>query len=156
MENRTAVITISNEQYNISEEIKIVQSSCKAGDIATIYGGKGIVYFANSSTTKIISVEETYNNWDDAETWCSNYGSYRWKLPTRDELIEVGNYCSIIDSALTANGYEMSKIGVDWYWSSTYDPDNTFWGKKYCVKGSCCYKSEMPDKYYSVRAICIF
>ena len=156
MENRTAVITISNEQYNISEEIKIVQSSYKAGDIATIYGGKGIVYFANSSTTKIISVEETYDNWDDAKTWCSNYGSYRWKLPTRDELIEVGNYCSIIDSALTANGYEMSKIGVDWYWSSTYDPDNTFWGQKYCVKGSCCSKSEKPDKYYSVRAICIF
>lgn len=152
--NRTTEINIYNEQYSIAHSIKIVQYPYKLGDIATINGVKGVVYYADSKTTKIISTVETSANWNDAEAWCNNLEGYWW-LPSRSELIEICDNYSVISSTISAKGYTSLKIGSEWYWSSTYDPDNTFWAYKYLVRNGY-YKSENPKYYYYVRAVSSF
>ena len=117
-ENRTADITLYNEQYNISEVIKISQYPYELGDIVDVNGARGIVYFVSSTSTKIISVKETSRvTWYEAEAWCSDYGK-NWSLPTCEELKAIYKNKSIINSTLSTNGYTTLWSGR--YWSSEW------------------------------------
>lgn len=80
--------------------------------------GLGIVYEIKTpyATGKMISIEKTSEDWNDAKTWCSNYGT-DWYLPSIDELEDIYDKKSTIDSFLSAMGYTI--LGTSKYWSST-------------------------------------
>lgn len=68
----------------------VVASGLKIGDIYEANGVKGVVFAVSGDGRhgRIISIRETYCNWYDAETWCSQLGD-GWRLPIEQELIMI-------------------------------------------------------------------
>jgi hypothetical protein len=88
------------------------------GQYSTTFGSRGIVYEITNGgqNGKMISTKETYKNWSEAKTWCSNYGS-GWYLPSLEELKTIYNNKSSINSTLSANDFTTLDSGN--YWSSS-------------------------------------
>ena len=134
--NRSAEVIIFSEKYNKSKTIAITQnaSTHKIGAIVNKNGRRGVIFYMDDTTTKIVSVDETslvwgpekavgaydandgainmerIKTWSDwaskypAFKWCSNYGS-NWYLPAINELEEVYKHKSVINAALLSSGY---------------------------------------------------
>ena len=51
----------------------------------------------------MISIDETFKKWSDANSWCSNYGS-GWYMPSITELSTVYSKKSYINSILSTLG----------------------------------------------------
>lgn len=154
MENRTATITIYNQQYNISKTINITQNAFKLGDIVDVNGVKGVVYLANSTETKIVSVDETHEQWDAAKTWCDKFG-YSWDLPSVQDLKIIQNNLKAINSALSKNQYTII-YSEGKYWSNDEDPLNPGRRAYYVRMTSGCYEAAFMNYYYDVRATYCF
>ena len=118
----------------------------KVGDLVTYNGVKGVVFYATPAVVKIVSVNSTQDTWGSYGTtyatdyydgtknmatiksidptlssypafkWCAEQGE-GWYLPAFNELNEIYNNRSAINSTLSANGY--ASLGTSWYWSST-------------------------------------
>lgn len=90
--------------------------SHKVGDIVVIGNEVGVVFFVtpDGQHGKAMSVSHTRGTWGQAKTWCAQYGR-GWRLPKKDELKIIYSKKEALNSALTANGYEV--LGT-WCWSS--------------------------------------
>lgn len=118
--NRTAEVKIYSKKYNLEcPTITITQTPppYPLGSLQTIDGAKGVVFYFDDTVTKIVSVAEIRAKWDDAKTWCSNYGT-GWYLPSIDEWEMIRDNRSTINSTLSANGYT-TFADDNKYWSST-------------------------------------
>jgi hypothetical protein len=143
-ENRTAYITIYNEQYNISETIKITQHPYELGDVVDINGAKGIVWYVSYATTKIVSTDETADTWYNANIWCSNYGK-SWYLPTFDEL----------KSIYKVNGTLSLGLVSSYYWSSSTSFSGEAYAYHFSGNSIYTYICSMSNTY-RVRAVYAF
>lgn len=97
----------------------------KVGDIIVVNGELGIVITVTSDGQhgKAMSVSQTRGAWGQAKTWCAQYGR-GWRLPKKDELKIIYSKKEALNSALTANGYEV--LGT-WCWSSEEYYSNCAW-----------------------------
>ncbi len=88
----------------------------KVGDIIMVGGEMGVVFVVTTDGQhgKAMSVSQTKCRWEQAKTWCGQYGR-GWRLPKIDELKVISNKKVTLNSALTANGYEVLS---GYYWSS--------------------------------------
>lgn len=118
----------------------------RIGDIIMVNGELGVVFVVTTDGQhgKAISVSETKCNWDNAKTWCANYGM-GWKLPTKDELLVISRNRAHINYALETNGYR--RLGV-LYWSSETYSD--------VYIGSGDVDLSLESGYSYVRAVSIF
>ena len=106
--------SLTTLDYN--EGLKIT-SGFEVGRYIQANGVKAVACDISGTTTKIMSIDETYAKWEDAKTWCSNKG-YGWYLPSKDELLEIYNNKSTLNSTLsTISG--ATQLGTNYYWSST-------------------------------------
>ena len=65
-----------------------------------------------------MSVDVTSRIWKEAKTWCTSFAG--WDLPSIDELSQIYNNKSVIDSVLSAYGYAtLFNESSEFYWSST-------------------------------------
>lgn len=70
------------------------------------------------SKGKMMSVNVTSRTWNEAKTWCTSFAG--WYLPSIDELSQIYNNKSVIDSVLSAYGYAtLFNESYEFYWSST-------------------------------------
>ena len=84
-----------------------------------------VIAIENGKATKIVSVDETDTNWDEAKTWCDNYGdksgNKNWTLPTKKNLKLVFEAKDEINKSIEriiAGGGDASKLSDKHYWSS--------------------------------------
>ena len=120
--NNTSLTTLdvsgntSLTTLDYDEGLKIT-SGFEVGRYIQANGVKGVAFNISGTTTKIMSIDETYAKWADAKTWCSNKG-YGWYLPSKDELLEIYNNKSTLNATLsTISG--ATQLGTGLYWSST-------------------------------------
>lgn len=68
-DSRKGVIFIENEDQSITKEIHVIQSALeyKIGDIVSVKGIKGVVFYTDETITKLISIAES-----DEGLWWSN------------------------------------------------------------------------------------
>lgn len=80
-------------------------------------GKQGVVFEVKNGgrSGKIISLDETYDSWDDAKSWCRGHGD-GWYLPSKGELLVVYSNKSLVNKTLVDKG---KKLKSDWYWTST-------------------------------------
>ncbi len=104
------------------ENIKSTESTqniktYKVGDYYNEKGKEGVVFevSADGRSGKIVSLDETFAQWDDANVWCRNKGD-DWYLPAKDELKAIYKNKSTINSTLTKHG--VARLSGE-YWSST-------------------------------------
>ena len=70
------------------------------------------------SKGKMMSVNVTSRKWNEAKTWCTSFAG--WYLPSIDELSQIYNNKSVVDSVLSAYGYAtLFNESYEFYWSST-------------------------------------
>ena len=78
------------------------------------------------SKGKMMSVNVTSGKWSEAKTWCTSFTG--WYLPSIDELSQIYNNKSVIDSVLSAYGYAtLYNESYEFYWSST---DGKYGGRR--------------------------
>lgn len=84
-------------------------------------GKQGVVFEVKNGgrNGKIISLDETFDSWYDAKSWCRDKGD-GWYLPSMDELLVVYSNKSLVNKTLVDKGEELD----EWYWTSSgYDGD---------------------------------
>ncbi len=89
--------------------------SCLIGQYVVANGLGGVIFYA-TETVKIVSIDKSHEDWYDGRYWCSKKGS-AWYMPSLDELREIYNNKSKLDSTLSSIGE--TQFGTDIYWSST-------------------------------------
>lgn len=132
------------------EGIERPAESYAFGDIVTVDGSVGIVFYASEDIVYIMSVEEASTMWstEHVDTYADDYtnGAYNtnviksidgweekypafkwcadlgenWYLPAINELQAIDEVKDVLNATLSANGYT-SLSG--WYWSSTDNYD---------------------------------
>ena len=85
------------------------------GAYATVDGLSGVVFSSEGSTVKIVSADETIGIWDAGKIWCEGKGS-AWHLPDFDELKEIYNNKTTLNTTLSQRG--ATTFGIATYWSS--------------------------------------
>ena len=110
--------------------------------------------------TKIVSLTETKAKWDEAKSWCNNYrdasGNSYWDLPTKDELNQLYMRKNAVNAAIDkiiAGGGTATKLGTDWYWSSSQCNGSSTWFQRF--SDGFQYAS-LKYGTYSVRAVRVF
>lgn len=124
----------------------------KVGDIIMVGGEMGVVFAVTTDGQhgKVMSVSQTKCSWEQAKAWCAQYGR-GWRLPKIDELKVIYNKKEALNSALSANGYEVVSGG---YWSSEEYGSDYAWGV-----GMRIGSPDHVDKNsytFSVRAVSAF
>ena len=99
----------------------------QVGDFIEVNGVKGIVFEVSDDGQhgKVMSISQTECDWYDAKTWCATLGQ-GWKLPTKDELLVIYSKKSVVNSVLSANGYQLVHENAC-YWSSDKETDGYMW-----------------------------
>lgn len=100
-----------------------------------------------------IMKEKGYFSYLPAFLWCENYGQ-DWYLPAATELHTIYKAKSIIDSTLSANGYQTLNKGLShyYYWSSTEDDAN--YAKSRDFGNGYSHDSYKNSEFY-VRAVAV-
>ena len=119
-ETRTAEVKIYSKKYNLKgKTISIMQdaSPIEIGAIVTKNGARGVVFYINGETTKIVSVEQGYEL-----EWCWN-PSYR---EARDPNNGANNMKSIMNHYYWEDDYPAFKWCADygdgsWYLPAEYE-----------------------------------
>ena len=144
--------TEANQEETQVEAPKKVETK-QVGDIITINDAEGIVYevSADGLHGMAMSVLQAEYPWDRADDWCYEYGS-GWRLPNANELIAIYANKDILNSALSAKGYQTINDG--WYW--TYKETDSTRAVGVEMEGGRDYSYKIKRDYYSVRAVSAF
>ena len=142
-------------EQSVVEHVQIEWNEPKysVGDIIMVGGELGVVFAVTSDGEhgKVMSVSQTECSWNKAKTWCARYGS-SWRLPSVSELKVISKKCDVLNSALTANGYEI----LDGYiWSSDEDGSDSAWCV-YMYDGDTSRCPKDWDRCLYVRAVSAF
>jgi Leucine-rich repeat (LRR) protein len=148
--NATNRVIVADKSLNILN-VNGQKVPYRVGDLIKDGSCWGVV-FSISSTTKIMSIAETSCNWNSAETWCSNYGS-GWYLPSAEELRDIYDQISTINSTLSAHSF--TTIGTKEYWSSTEDKYNYKEARVLSFSAGGSYYTD-KSKSCRVRAVLAF
>lgn len=135
---------------------KELPTSCEIGDLVTVRGVEGVVFYKSDTVTKVVSVTEgTDLQWSTehlllwakdkdngaynmakctdlskypAFRWCAKQGQ-GWYLPALNELEHICSNIKIINKTLYANRYtEIEYDHLPYYWSSSeYDYATAHW-----------------------------
>ena len=91
----------STSQYGYSTKV------WKSGDIYDVGGVKGIIFALSSDKQhgQLLSLNQTYDDWDDAEAWCRTLGP-GWTLPTKMDLELLHLVFNKINEVLEREGCE--------------------------------------------------
>lgn len=87
-------------------------------------GKQGVVFEVKNGgrNGKIISLDETYDSWYGAKSWCRDKGD-GWYLPSKDELLAVCSNKSLVNKTLVDKGEKL----YGWYWTSEpFDGDRAW------------------------------
>ena len=140
-------------EQSVVEHVQIEWNEPKysVGDIIMVGGELGVVFAVTSDGEhgKVMSVSQTECSWYKAKTWCARYGS-SWRLPSVSELRIISKKCDVLNSALTANGYEI--LGR-YIWSSDEDGSDSAWYVD--MSYGCTGSDDKSDDGY-VRAVSAF
>ena len=184
-ESRTAEVKIYSERYNIECKTIIVTqgpSPMEIGAIVVKNGVRGVVFYVDNTTTKIVSVDEAYLAWSTEDittgatdldnginnmakiktisSWEIKYPAFKWcadhgegwYFPARNELAKIYANQTINDT-LNANGY--TAIGIN-YFSST-DSQNVDSYAAWGLMGELGYYYYFDkDEPHRVRAVLAF
>ena len=139
------------QQSTYSEPVQPVEKTYKVGDLYDVNGERGVVFAveSNGKHGKMVSLTQTFGNWNGAKTWCNALGN-GWRLPTRGELLVIYENKNALNAVLTAMGQEITN---GFYWSSIEFNLNSAW-RVSMLNGYTYYY----DKYFSgdVRAVSAF
>lgn len=151
-----AITDIDLTTNTLLERVSLINDNLKSivGVSSTL---RSIIYIENTSDGQngmMISTEEVSKSWSDAKTWCSNYGS-GWYLPSQDELLDIYNNNTYINSILNAAGKTI--LSDNRYWSS-YSSYSSPYYYYYYVNLISGYEGGYSDSSttYRVRAVCKF
>lgn len=101
----------------------------KVGDIIEIGGDKCVVFDVTTDGQhgKAMSVSQMIYGWEQAKELSALFVQHgmSWRLPKIDELKIIYNKKAILNSVLTAKGYEELN---DFYWSSEERNSDFSWG----------------------------
>lgn len=88
-------------------------------------GRQGVVFEVTNGgrSGKIISLDETYDCWGSAMSWCRGIGD-GWYLPSKDELLVVYSNKSLVNKTLIGKGVTLDSA---WYWTSTAKNEIRAW-----------------------------
>ena len=123
--------------------------SYNLGDVVTIDGVKGVVFYKDDVVTKIVSVDEVHLAWSteyiatnaidlcdgainmatikEIDGWEEKYPAFKWcadygkdwYLPAQSELLEIYNQRAVINAALQENGYTKLDVGDNVFYWSS-------------------------------------
>ena len=142
-------------EQSVVEHVQIEWNEPKysVGDIIMVGGELGVVFAVTSDGEhgKVMSVSQTECSWNKAKTWCARYGS-SWRLPSVYELRIISKKCDVLNSALTANGYEILVLDEPIWSSDEYGPD----GARYVDMYNGLTLISLKDSNLYVRAVSAF
>lgn len=97
----------------------------EVGDYYNRDGKEGVVFYITNGgyNGKIVSLNETTVDWDDAKRWCRNQGS-GWYLPSKEELLKIYDKKDRIRTTLEHVG---ATTITGYYWSSTEEDEFCAW-----------------------------
>lgn len=99
--------------------VQVNTDKLHVGDLVDFGGARGVVYYVSKSSVEAVSIiGGGFLNYDEAVTWCSNYGK-GWHLPTRQEAYRIITKSTTISTTLSSNGY--TPLGNKFYWTSSKD-----------------------------------
>lgn len=184
--NRAAEIVIYSDKYHKpSHTITIAQSASpkQIGAIVNINGAKGVIFYIDDSTTKIVSIEETTavyctirgsgrfhgmfdlnnginnmvtNSYYPAFQWCADYGE-NWYLPAIGELEKIYRQLDLVNYTLkTCNYNVISTSNTPIYWSSSEDESTNGYGACLINFANGSREWHYKDSSYRVRAVYAF
>lgn len=112
-------------------------------------GRQGVVFEVTNGgrSGKIISLDETYDCWGSAMSWCRGIGD-GWYLPSKDELLVVYSNKSLVNKTLTGKGVTLDSA---WYWTSTAKNEIRAWSVSMSDGGT-----QGEFNYNYVRAVSAF
>ena len=186
---RSATIVISDPKYGFEQvEIEVVQhckeSDYKIGDMLEFNGSRGVVFYRDAQTTKIVSVEQGKEIWSteyivvgasDAEngvnnmaviqavdSWESKYPAFAWcanlgegwYLPAYNELQAIWEVRSQLDKPLVDNGYTAIGSTFNFYHWSSTECDKDNAFRLYYYTGVGDHSYKYYESY--VRAVYAF
>lgn len=120
----------------------------------------------NNGMLNLLIIQD-FDGWEKkypAFKWCDDYtdesGNSDWYLPAKDELNLVYKAKDVVNAAIekiTAGGGTATKLGTDWYWSSSEYSDSYAWLQSFSDgKQFINYSSSFKDYARSVRAVRAF
>lgn len=125
----------------------------KIGEIYDKDGMKGVVFSVDTNEEygkhgKIIALHDAFKKmqWNNAISYCKEL-NYNWRLPSKNELLEIYANKHIINKALS------SPLQNDWYWSA--DEINLYEALRVSIYGGGVYEYD-KTLYNYVRAIANF
>lgn len=88
----------------------------KIGDTCYVKGKQAVVFAVSDygQHGKAVSVDQTYDDWVDAEAWCRSLGA-GWSLPSRSDCDKLHLVINKINEVLKCNGFKEIKSAT--YWS---------------------------------------
>lgn len=130
------------------------------GQYTTAFGAEGIVFHTSNRGLNggLISVKETLGYWDDITSWCTNYGE-NWYIPTIQELTELYTKRYIVNSTLTALGYQTLASDRWWWSSSVYIKPGFGYTYRYVLDfsdGDDIIEERWSSSYHAARAAFTF
>ncbi len=156
-----ATETYSAKQRRLAEEKRIACGGLgdngvyKVGYYYNRDGKKGVVFEVSGDGKhgRIISIRETYCNWDEAGTWCAQLGN-GWRLPTKQELLMI---YKLKENTQFNEGLSLAESpGMRWdssYWTNEWYGNYSAW-YVYMGSGSTPTDFRTDDNY--VRAVSAF
>ena len=149
------------------------EMECLIGQYVIASGQKGVIFSAQNSVVKIMSMDETYAQWmtynetsiltesnngrsntdkmleydSPAAQWCRDKGS-AWYLPVRYELIRISDNLDVLNATLSNENGKLLRNGN--YWSS--ELESSQYSRYITVGVSFTGYNSMTTKYW-VRAV---
>ena len=186
---RSTSFTISDSMYGFEDTVVAVSQQCKEsdfaiGDMVEFNGVRGVVFYRDTSTTKIVSVEQGKAGWStefvstyatdynngmnnmsviqSIDSWETKYPAFAWcanlgeswYLPARAELYAIWEKMAVLNEALVANGYTAIGVDQNYYYWSSTQSDKSNAYKLYFTTGVWDHYYKYSE--YFVRAVYAF
>ena len=138
--------------------MSIILVSCRGnyevGDIYRQGDIEGVVIRVaeDNGEMLVLSTDEAAGvNADSANVWASSFGDSQWHLPSKDEMMLIRKYRSLINQTLERTGNPKILTNHTFYWTSTSCSESHTFA---CgPDGVHCYFSTNSSPLYRARAV---